>query len=789
MGTSQSRAAGAGRAASRSLFLPVCLVAFSAVSAALALSFYFRGELGDYRLHNITAPSARMNEYWPAHASQSLIFPRLLAFLTCSGAVVGSVWLFVSRGIARRERCSLKIGLSRSAAVFYPLMALLLVPAHWSLGWPMTIGPVFLFIFCIGLCAAVAGYLVRPRVDGRVATAVFSVWGVAALAAVYAAVFCVLILRQYYGLHLAYVDSGLFAEGLDHAARGGALRTNWTLWDDSGLVFSWHCVFILAPLSYLYRLWPAHEMLLVLQTVALASGGVAVYLIGRSVVRHRFASWALAVAWLAAPTTAYVNLPLWYGFRPMSLLGPLTLWAIVFLVRRRLPAYFLFVVLVLMTKETSAPVVTMLGVFIALRYRWWGVSALTVALGVGYFLLTTKVVVPYMLGRPYVVSGLLSRFGSSAGEIVANVARDPWAAIDFMFGVRTKVFFLLHLIVPLMLLPMFSPSAALVAAASFTILVMASYYSKFIILAGAQSPVLAGLYLAAAYGLKNVSERRGFVLRRLLPRRVFGDRARILVAAGLGIAVASVATHYFFFLHTMTWNSHVVGPRARRLAELRRLTRRTGSLCASPCLAAHFTDQEELFVTPFGTTTADTVVLDLRERFSGLQAMAAHRAATVRSGRYGAVYAREGFVIFQRGAAGGAVETSYRLDGVPAPRYRVNRALRGFATLLGYDARQGEDGAQFTLYWRCEKRTELDWAVTLVVAASQEGRVHNMGLRYLPAGGVLPTWQWEPGEIIVDPFLARGLSLANGRGEPIVEVALEPLAPAESGGRVIERRP
>ena len=125
----------------RSLFLPACLVALSAVSGALACAFYFRGQDGDYSLYYVEVPEFEMNEYVPADASRSLVFPRLPLFLAAWSLAVGAGWLAAAQALARREACRLTAALARTAGAFTPLIALLLVPAHHAFGWPMTLAP------------------------------------------------------------------------------------------------------------------------------------------------------------------------------------------------------------------------------------------------------------------------------------------------------------------------------------------------------------------------------------------------------------------------------------------------------------------------------------------------------------------------------------------------------------------------------------------------------------------------------------------------------------------------
>ena len=760
-------------------FLPACLVCLAAAAAALACAFFFRGPDGDYNLYYIMEPAAHGNEYVPPDASRTLAFPRLVSFACVWGAVVLGGWLVLARALARREGVRTGEALRRAAVAFYPLIALLVVPAHHFLGWPLTLGPVFLLISCIGLCVAVATYLLRPKFDGRWGRALCSPWAACVLALIYVAVFSTLFLLKYRALRVGFADSGIFAEAVFHGSQGEALRTNW---ETTGIVFEPHAIVILVPISYLYRLWPRHELLLILQTVALGSAGVAVYLLARAVLRDRAAAMCLAAAWLLAPTTAYVNLPSGYGFRPMALLAPMLLWAMCFLERRAWPWYFLFAFLALYVKETAAPVLVMLGVFIAVRHRRWGIAAATVVLAVGWFVLATRVIQPAALDRAYRFPGLLDHFGSTPGEVSWHIVRHPLDTLAYIFGSTARVFLLLHLLVPLLLVPLLSPSASLVWLASAAILLMANFYGKHIILIGAQSPALAGLYLAAAYGLRNLAERPTAVLRRLLPAGVFGDRERVLRAAAVGVVAASLAAHYFFFVRTVPWGRFVVGERAKKVAELRRRIPRDASLCASYRLASHFTDQAELFVAPINLGGTDHIVLDLYDDVAGLATMASYRSHILRSGRYAPTFADDGFLIFQRGG-GGDLASSYRLRHEPTCQYTVGKSLEGFAALIGYDARPTRAGLELTLFWRCERPTDADYAVRLVVAGEEQ----PTAWRRLPADGVLPTWAWRPGDVICDQVTLPGVALPLVAA-PLLDVGLEPIPAREIKSRVLQLR-
>ncbi|MBL7224133.1 MAG: DUF2079 domain-containing protein [Candidatus Brocadiae bacterium] len=771
------------RAPRNGTFLPACLVALAVASGALSCAFYFRGAGGDFNLHNIIVPEAGMNEYYPPDASATLVFPRLGVWLGVWGVVVVLGWLLAGRVLTRRDGLARNDALARAARIFTPLIALLLVPAHHFLGLPFTLAPAFLLILCVGLSAAVAGHLLAPKLDGRLARGLFSVWSVWGLAVAYSVAFSILMCLSYWALNLGYLDSGTFAETVFQLSQGNGPLSNF---QPGSTVLSVHWTLILVPIGYLYKLWPHHELLLVLQSVSLGVGGVAVYLLAKSVLRDRFVAWAFAVAYFLAATTAYVNLPTTYGFRPLTFLMPALLFAMVCLERGRAVWYFVCLLLALLCKEEAAPAVVMLGVFVAARHRRWVVAGATVALGIGWFVLATQAMKPLVPAGQAAFPTHLSKFGLSAGEVLRNVAADPLRWLAIVFDQPVKVFFLLHLLVPLLLLPVLSPWALLVGMANFVILTMTGWYGKYIILIGPQAPVMPGVYLAAVFGLKNLADRDVWPLRRMRVLARLGDRTRVVRAAGWGLLVAALLTHYLFFLRTMPWERFVVPARARTVRELRQKIPRDTSLCASYRLASHFTDQQELWVARDepeqpGVTCrtllqTEYVVLDLYDSWVGLPTIARYRNDLLRSRRYAPIFARDGFLVFRRGGEGLNLRERYVLREPCEPKRRYGEALAdGFATLLGYDVAPAEAGLALALYWRCEAPRDADYAVQLTLRAVKDGKPQQLGWRYAPCDGVVPTWQWKTGDVMADRLLIPGIALPDKPGRFIADAVLDPI--------------
>lgn len=125
-------------------------------------------------------------------------------------------------------------------------------------------------------------------------------------------------------------------------------------------LLAYHVEPILLPLSLLYAIWPDPRILLIVQSLILASGAWPAYRIAR---RHNISSWVALVfptIYLLSPSLISANLS---DFHPVAFSAALFLWAFDALERGAFRTYFLFVGLLLMLKEEMGLEVAMLGLW------------------------------------------------------------------------------------------------------------------------------------------------------------------------------------------------------------------------------------------------------------------------------------------------------------------------------------------------------------------------------------------------------------------------------------------
>ena len=198
---------------------------------------------------------------------------------------------------------------------------------------------------------------------------------------------------------------------------------------------------LLVLLTPLWWLWPSPELLLVVQAVAVAAGALPVFWLARKHIGPGPAAAAVAVAYLLYPPTQWLVLS---DFHTVALACPLLLFAWWYLDEDRLWEFALLAAAAIATKEHVGLAVAAIGIWYAVRHRNPRAGAVIAVAGGVAALLAALVVVPHFAPA-----------GESAFE---GRYSDP------SLGTR-DLGYLAALLLPLALLPLAAPLAALVSSA------------------------------------------------------------------------------------------------------------------------------------------------------------------------------------------------------------------------------------------------------------------------------------------------------------------------------------
>jgi uncharacterized membrane protein len=273
-----------------------------------------------------------------------------------------------------------------------------------------------------------------------------------------------------------------------------------------------------------YWLGAGPTFLYLSETVALALGAVPVYLLARDQLASRWAGTAFGAAYLLFPTVQWIN---WWHFHPDALMITPLLFAWWFATRKRWAWFAVCAALAMVAKEDATTAVVMMGVVLTIRLRRTDrlVGPLTVAGGVAWFLLATKVLMPHFNdGELAFYEDFFPGLGHGLGDIVGNAIRHPSRWYDPMLGrstptgvrdgpalddFRSDVYrYYVRMLLPMCVVALRKPMLLLIAAPMLVINVLSSlsythdarfHYSAIVLVA----VVLASIEGAAALGRRS----------------------------------------------------------------------------------------------------------------------------------------------------------------------------------------------------------------------------------------------------------------------------------------------
>lgn len=264
--------------------------------------------------------------------------------------------------------------------------------------------------------------------------------------------------------HLAYntgrFDLGNMTQTVWTTAHGHPLRLTDLQGRDISRLAA-HFDPILAAFAPLWWIWPDPSLLLVAQAILVAVGALPVYWLARKHLGSERAALGFALAYLIYPPTQWLTLN---EFHPVALACPLLLFAFWYLDEDRLVPFGIFALLASLTKEEIPLVIGAMGVWYAIsKHRWRIGSAVAVAGAILGVVAITVVVPAASPGGRSPFYGRYEGVGGSPGGILETAFTDPGRLLGAAFDER-GLRYLGELVVPLGLLCLAAPLAALVAA-------------------------------------------------------------------------------------------------------------------------------------------------------------------------------------------------------------------------------------------------------------------------------------------------------------------------------------
>jgi uncharacterized membrane protein len=271
-------------------------------------------------------------------------------------------------------------------------------------------------------------------------------------------------------------------------------------------LFGDHTSFILLPLVPLYWVLPSGKVLLVAQAAALGVAALPVFLLGREKLRNEMLAALMAGAYLLHPAVGWTNLE---QFHPDVFEVPLLLFALWFMVRARWLGFAVCVGALLLVKEDVAPMVFVLGLYVAVRHdRKVGVA--TSAAAVVTFAAALWWILPALNGVGTLNAWRIP-FGGPGGVVRTAILR-PGEFLSYVFSPK-RSWYLWQMFLPLAGLSLLAPGVLLLAITPLAANLLTTFYYQYDIHYHYQTLVIPVLVAAAIFA---IARARSMDLRRAL---------------------------------------------------------------------------------------------------------------------------------------------------------------------------------------------------------------------------------------------------------------------------------
>jgi uncharacterized membrane protein len=421
---------------------------------------------------------------------------------------------------------------------------------------------------------------------------------VAVLAGTYAVGLTALSLVRHRAGLTGVWDLGYYAQLAWQLADGHLPRSS--VWHDA----PWgnHATFVLVAVAPFLRLVPDPAVLLAVQSLALALGGIPAYILGRGVWGTPGAGLVAAAAYLLYPALQFLNL---FDFHADAFATPLLLAAFAALVADRIGWALAWAALLLLVKEEMALVAACFGVYVAVFHRRRAGLGLAGA-AVAAFGLLVWVVIPAWIHSPYFA--LFNRWphlGRTPLEWALSPVLQPAAFFGTLLAPE-RLGYLALLTVPLAGLPLLAPEILAVGIVPLASNLLSGTEGQYTIRAHYTAALTPVLVAAAVVGGRRAAAWLGPI-----------SAARVPVMAGL--LAASVAASLSFspmpwsrdpFARKQFWNAE---PR-QGLPRIAAAIPPDASVSAANHLGAHVALRKTLRLFPDGWESADMVLVDLAGR-------------------------------------------------------------------------------------------------------------------------------------------------------------------------------
>lgn len=416
---------------------------------------------------------------------------------------------------------------------------------------------------------------------------------------------------------------------------------------------SFHADFLLILLAPFYLIWQDPRMLLLIQTLVLASGAIFVFLLSKDILKNKTLSLVFGTMFLLNPSVEYTNL---YDFHAVTLATTFLLGAFYFLRKQKYIWYILFLLLAALTKEQLWIITAFFGLHMMREFK----KRKQFLIGLSVFLISVITFIGvFFYAIPYEHQGNHFAFsyyydlGSTPKEILKTLIFNPHKTFGTLFA-QNRLEYLLELFAPFGFVSILAPWYLIFSFPELLLNLLSTNDGLHQIYYQYTAAITPFVIISALFGVTYIKK-----IFPKIPYAVFSCylvAMTILLAYITGPLPGAASPNLDMFTKPLIYANAIDD-------FLQRIPQRY-SIAATNNVGSHLSHRQKIFTIPTGMDQADIIVFLLNDQFAqpSLKAQQQMVKDLGHDPRYFEVISYKDFVVFAKASL-----TNQRLQRAQKP--------------------------------------------------------------------------------------------------------------------------
>ena len=353
-----------------------------------------------------------------------------------------------------------------------------------------------------------------------------------------------------------------------------------------------HSDFILVFFTPLYFLWSDPRVLLIVQSLILAIGGIFIFLLAKYILKNNRISLILAISFYFNFWVHEQNI---FDFHAVTLATTFLLATFYFLLKKRYFFFSLFLFLSVITKENVFLVASLFGIYLFLKEEKKIIGTLLFGFSLFAFYYLSSIAIPLARGEAHFALSNYSYLGSTFLEILINLFTKPQLIFSQIFNF-SSLKYIHEILLSTGYLAILSPFYLFFALPDMAIYLLSQNYEYRSHQYHFGALIVPFVYIASIHGISKIVKKFG--------------KSNIKIIFYYILVATAITTYYYSPLPGMK-NFDAI-PFSKKMSQSVKnylyLIPSESSVSASNSIGAHLSHREKIYVVPRGMNIAEYII-------------------------------------------------------------------------------------------------------------------------------------------------------------------------------------